>query len=336
MFPQSLVAWQEIESFLPSSADCLLLPSLAVLTDVMLGPRFAGWRQNRHPESGARREDRKGSSHDHFPGNASCHSWDEATKIALQVISVVSTSLAGMATSADLSPNSNRKQRTASGQRSPKGDSFRKSSRPASAGPPAAPGDLPTLLVSDSSSAPFPSRVVGWRTSKSFSRTTSSLDTPSTSHMKPPLNSSSRPAAIRIQMMEPVGPSAYSLSLQAQRTPSEQWKMLKNRLLRKKSSEEGAIADHIENKKQGTRSPQDEGIVFRTNELKRLLRESEASEGGDRQANRSSFDESAQATGEPLQSKNSSDSERDEEGTDSSSKVKWDEVSVWRRAAAAA
>jgi hypothetical protein len=141
-------------------------------------------------------------------------------------------------------------------------------------------------------------------------------------------------------MMEPVGPSAYSLSLQAQRTPSEQWKMLKNRLLRKKSSEENITPELIDKLKQTIRSPQEEGIVCRTNELKRLLRGSETSDTGDgviRSSNRSSFEDTDRRTEseQDVQSNRSSDSERqqDEEEVDAAgaaavSQVKWDEVSL--------
>lgn len=138
--------------------------------------------------------------------------------------------------------------------------------------------------------------------------------------------------------MEPVGPSAYLLSLQAQRTPSEQWKMLKNRLLRKKSSEESITPDVLDKIKLTTRSPQEDGIVCRTHELKRLLRESETSDGPERMSrssNRSSFDENdgaaAELAAETTETRNSTDSsekEEDEEsGRASASKVKWDEVS---------
>lgn len=183
-------------------------------------------------------------------------------------------------------------------------------------------------------------KVIGWKTAKNFSKTLSSIEVAaggaaagtsvvhhripatttsaslsvSTSIHKHPqqYTSSSRPAAIRIQMMEPVGPSAYSLSLQAQRTPSEQWKLLKNRLMRKKSTEETVnpfSPDVIEKMRQSLKPPvppviissstpasssrshqhhhhvstssggspvsssgDDGGIVFRTNELKTLLR----------------------------------------------------------------
>lgn len=138
-------------------------------------------------------------------------------------------------------------------------------------------------------------------------------------------------------MMEPVGPSAYSLSLQAQRTPSEQWKMLKNRLLRKKSSEEAITPELIDKIKQTIRSPQEEGIVCRTNELKRLLKGNETNEPADRttrSSNRSSFDENekeGEASGENEESNHSSESEKEEveaDGGSASSKVKWDEVSL--------
>lgn len=137
--------------------------------------------------------------------------------------------------------------------------------------------------------------------------------------------------------MEPVGPSAYSLSLQAQRTPSEQWKMLKNRLLRKKSSEETITPEQIDKIKLNIRSPQEDGIVCRTNELRRLLRGSDANDGPERasrSSNRSSFEENetaAEASSETVESKTSTDSEKDDEETDpgsASSKVKWDEVSA--------
>lgn len=195
----------------------------------------------------------------------------------------------------------------------------------------------PTVLIRDTSS-PFSSMasasssgttVIGWKTAKAFSKTLSSIEvtaggaaagTSVVHHRIPPTSpsphpkhhvlqqtpSSSRPAAIRIQMMEPVGPSAYSLSLAAQRTPSEQWKLLKNRLMRKKSTEENPFSPEvIEKMRQSLKVPpvapviissstsatsrlhhaspssggspvsasgDDGGIVFRTNELKNLLK----------------------------------------------------------------
>lgn len=92
----------------------------------------------------------------------------------------------------------------------------------------------------------------------------------------PHLLSTSRPAAIRIEMIEPVGPSAYSLSLQAQRSPLEQWKLLKNKLIRKKSADDDPVLDPAERFRQTVRAAaQEEGIICRTNELKRLLQKGE-------------------------------------------------------------
>lgn len=92
----------------------------------------------------------------------------------------------------------------------------------------------------------------------------------------PHLLSTSRPAAIRIEMIEPVGPSAYSLSLQAQRSPLEQWKLLKNKLIRKKSTDDSPVIDPAERFRQTVRAAaQEEGIICRTNELKRLLQKGE-------------------------------------------------------------
>lgn len=92
----------------------------------------------------------------------------------------------------------------------------------------------------------------------------------------PHLLSTSRPAAIRIEMIEPVGPSAYSLSLQAQRSPLEQWKLLKNKLIRKKSSDDTPALDPAERFRQTVRAAaQEEGIICRTNELKKILQTGE-------------------------------------------------------------
>lgn len=110
--------------------------------------------------------------------------------------------------------------------------------------------------------------------------------------------------------------------------------MLKNRLLRKKSSEENSIPDLVDRIKPMTRSQPEEGIVCRTHELKRLLRESsDGPERTSRSSNRSSFDENdgAAAEVETTETKDSSDSEKDEDeesGRASASKVKWDEVSL--------
>ena len=109
-----------------------------------------------------------------------------------------------------------------------------------------------------------------WKRSSPRSSTESSV--------RPPLHlsSTSRPAAIRIEMVEPVGPSAYSLSLQAQRSPLEQWKLLKNKLIRKKSSDEDPVPDPAERFRQTVRAAaQEEGIICRTTELKRLLQKGE-------------------------------------------------------------
>lgn len=104
-----------------------------------------------------------------------------------------------------------------------------------------------------------------WRRSSPRSSADSSVRTPH-------LLSTSRPAAIRIEMIEPVGPSAYSLSLQAQRSPLEQWKLLKNKLIRKKSTDDSPERDPAERFRQTVRAAaQEEGIICRTNELKRLL-----------------------------------------------------------------
>lgn len=114
--------------------------------------------------------------------------------------------------------------------------------------------------------------------------------------------------------------------------------MLKNRLLRKKSSEESISPELIEKIKQSIRNPQEEGIVCRTNELKRLLKGSEttsdASETRTRISNQSSIDESEdkgpEARDVDMKSGNSSDNEANNDDTDAgtaSSKVKWDDVS---------
>ena len=106
---------------------------------------------------------------------------------------------------------------------------------------------------------------------RSSARSSAECSRPPHLHM-----STSRPAAIRIEMVEPVGPSAYSLSLQAQRSPLEQWKLLKNKLIRKKSTEEDPVSDPAERFRQTVRAAaQEEGIVCRTNELKRLLQKGE-------------------------------------------------------------
>ena len=229
----------------------------------------------------------------------------------------------------------------------------------------ASPSPQPTVLIRDNSLASMATsatKVIGWKSSKTFSKTLSSIEVPagggavgtSVIHRLPPqpspssssstgtshykTTSSPRPAAIRIQMMEPVGPSAYSLSLQAQRTPSEQWKLLKNRLMRKKSTEEtvnpfspeviekmrqslkqsspsvppviissttttSASSRHTQHVSPSSGSPVstsgEDGIVFKTNELKRLLKaDTERSSAGNeimilssnRSSNRSSFD----------------------------------------------
>lgn len=265
-----------------------------------------------------------------------------------------------MATSSafpDLSPDEGNKS-TSVQQATGSGDASRRTTcRPASASPSAGVSLAPSsqtqaVLSSDSTTTTLPTRVVGWKSSKSFSKTTSSIDVATTGPLRVPVTSStSRPAAIRIQMMEPVGPSAYSLSLQAQRTSSEQWKMLKNRLLRKKSTEESVAPeiDKIKSSIRITQQPaltqqqqqQEDGIVFKTTELKRLLRTSDTSEdvdpvSGTRSSNRSSCsleegelrselcDERKNSKGSPEPGKESEESE----GTESLSKVKWDEVRI--------
>lgn len=115
--------------------------------------------------------------------------------------------------------------------------------------------------------------------------------------------STSRPAAIRIEMIEPVGPSAYSLSLQAQRSPLEQWKLLKNKLIRKKSTEEDPVLDPAERFRQTVRAAaQEEGIICRTNELKRLLQKGEV-------RNNSSCSSAAEHSIQPSSSSNRSESQ---------------------------
>lgn len=111
--------------------------------------------------------------------------------------------------------------------------------------------------------------------------------------------STSRPAAIRIEMVEPVGPSAYSLSLQAQRSPLEQWKLLKNKLIRKKSTEEDPVLDPAERFRQTVRAAaQEEGIICRTNELKRLLQKGEVRNSGSSAVEHSSQPSSSSNRGE--------------------------------------
>lgn len=138
-----------------------------------------------------------------------------------------------------------------------------------------------TTMVRETAFSPMPTRVVGWKTSKNFSKTTSSIEIPPQPPSRPPQPSTSRPAAIRIQMIEPVGPSAYSLSLQAKRSPSEQWKVLKNRLMRKKSSEDPILPEIIDKVRlslKAQKSNEQDGVVVKTNELKVLLKGSESSE----------------------------------------------------------
>lgn len=165
-----------------------------------------------------------------------------------------------------------------------------------------------------------PSRVLGWKSSKTFSKTMSSIEvappnkstSSSSSFIQPPCirNSSGlattqpRAAAIRIQMAEPVGPSAYSLSLQ-QRNASEQWKLLKNRLLRKKSTEEPSspvtfsevVMDRMRQMRRLSPHMQESenGIVCKTNELKKLLK-SESGDNSGRNSNRNSFDAATAAS----------------------------------------
>lgn len=208
-----------------------------------------------------------------------------------------------------------------------------------------------SVIVTSSDGTSNPSRVLGWKASKTFSKTMSSIEVspPLTSHTASCTsksltkqqstanrtyhvhhtgvggNSSShtgsgggggggggaslsasqpRAAAIRIQMAESVGPSAYSLSLQ-QRNASDQWKLLKNRLLRKKSTDDEeaptsfpeVVMDRMRqmrrmspHQQELTGSNGENGIVCRTNELKKLLK-SEGDTSG-RNSARSSFDAS--------------------------------------------
>lgn len=251
-----------------------------------------------------------------------------------------------------------------------------------------------SVVVTDASSSSNPTRVLGWKTSKTFSKTMSSIEvapnkastassssilqqssstptststsasasccssssagagivsssTSSSSTMRSPLPP--RPAAIRIQM-ESVGPSAYSLSLQ-QRNASEQWKLLKNRLLRKKSTEEAntpvtfseVVIDRMRQMRRLSphtmQESSENGIVCKTNELKKILK-SESSDISGRSSNRNSFDGAAvnintsgsenQSLAHPGNSESiATEAESSSSPSSSSaveSTVKWDEV----------